>query len=60
MGYFQIEIKDLVRAHLLERAKDPDAAIVSYLAAAEKTTNLAERNYLMMRAAHLRDHERCS
>jgi RNA polymerase sigma factor (sigma-70 family) len=48
---------DAVRAHLLERAKDRDAAIASYLAAAEKTTNLPERTYLMMRAAHLRDQE---
>jgi predicted RNA polymerase sigma factor len=46
---------DAVRAHLLERAKDRDAAIASYLAAAEKTTNLPERTYLMMRAARLRD-----
>jgi RNA polymerase sigma factor (sigma-70 family) len=49
---------DAVRAHLLERAKDQDAAIASYLAAAEKTTNLPERTYLMMRAARLRDQER--
>jgi RNA polymerase sigma factor (sigma-70 family) len=49
---------DAVRAHLLERAKDRDAAIASYLAAAEKTTNLPERTYLMMRAAHLRDQKR--
>ena len=49
---------DAVRAHLLERAQDWDAAIASYLAAAEKTTNLPERTYLMMRAAHLRDQER--
>ena len=49
---------DAVRAHLLERAKDRDAAIAFYLAAAEKTTNLPERTYLLMRAAHLRDQER--
>jgi predicted RNA polymerase sigma factor len=48
---------DAVRAHLLERASDPDAASASYLAAAEKTTSLPERNYLMMRAARLRGQE---
>jgi RNA polymerase sigma factor (sigma-70 family) len=46
---------DAVRAHLLERANDRNAASASYLAAAEKTTSLPERNYLMMRAARLRD-----
>jgi RNA polymerase sigma factor (sigma-70 family) len=46
---------DAVRAHLLERANDRDAANASYLAAAEKSTSLPERNYLMMRAARLRD-----
>jgi predicted RNA polymerase sigma factor len=49
---------DAVRAHLLERANDPDAASASYLAAAAKTTSLPERNYLMMRAARLRGQER--
>ena len=46
---------DAVRAHLLERADDRDGASACYLAAAEKTTSLPERNYLMMRAARLRD-----
>ena len=46
---------DAVRAHLLERANDPDEASASYLAAAAKTTSLPERNYLMMRAARLRN-----
>jgi len=49
---------DAVRAHLLERANDRLAASASYLAAAAKTTSLPERNYLMMRAARLRDEER--
>jgi RNA polymerase sigma factor (sigma-70 family) len=49
---------DAVRAHLHERAEDRGAAIAFYLAAAEKTTNLPERTYLLMRAAHLRDQER--
>jgi predicted RNA polymerase sigma factor len=45
---------DAVRAHLLECANERDAAIASYLAAAEKTSSLPERNYLLLRAARLR------
>jgi predicted RNA polymerase sigma factor len=45
---------DAVRAHLLERANDLEAASASYLTAAEKTSSLPERNYLIMRAARLR------
>jgi predicted RNA polymerase sigma factor len=44
---------DAVRAHLLERAGDRAAAVSLYRAAAEQTTSLPERNYLMMRAARL-------
>jgi predicted RNA polymerase sigma factor len=44
---------DAVRAHLLERAGDRAAAMALYRAAAETTTSVAERNYLMMRAARL-------
>ena len=44
---------DAVRAHLLERAGDRAAAVALYRAAAEKTTSVPERNYLMMRAARL-------
>ena len=46
---------DAVRAHLLERAGDPDAAVVLYRQAAEKTTSVPERNYLLLRAARLSD-----
>jgi predicted RNA polymerase sigma factor len=42
-----------VRAHLLERAGDPQAAIAVYRAAASRTTSTPERNYLLMRAARL-------
>jgi RNA polymerase sigma factor (sigma-70 family) len=42
-----------VRAHLLERAGQPLAAIPLYRAAAAKTTSTPERNYLLMRAARL-------
>ena len=41
---------DVVRAHLLERAGDLDAAVVHYRAAARRTTSPAERRYLERRA----------
>jgi RNA polymerase sigma factor (sigma-70 family) len=41
-----------VRAHLLEQAGDPHA-IVEFKAAAARTTNLRERDYLVMKAARL-------
>ena len=44
---------DAVRAHLLELAGDPQAAIVHYRRAAGRTASLTERNYLMTRAARL-------
>jgi RNA polymerase sigma factor (sigma-70 family) len=44
---------DAVRAHLLERAGQCEAAIGLYREAASKTTSLPERNYLMMKAARL-------
>jgi predicted RNA polymerase sigma factor len=44
---------DAVRAHLLERAGNRVAAVSLYRAAAEQTTSLPERNYLMMCAARL-------
>ena len=44
---------DAVRGHLFERAGDRDAAIACYRRAAERTTSVAERNYLAMRAAKL-------
>ncbi|HEV3458187.1 MAG TPA: DUF6596 domain-containing protein [Thermoanaerobaculia bacterium] len=51
---------DAVRAHLLERAGDRAAAVALYHAAAEKTTSLAERNYLTMRAARLSEANRAN
>jgi predicted RNA polymerase sigma factor len=42
---------DAVRAHLLEMAGDLHAAAEYYCAAAGKTVNLPERNYLLMQAA---------
>lgn len=44
---------DAVRAHLLEMAGDPESAAECYRAAASKTANLPERDYLLMQAARL-------
>ena len=46
---------DAVRAHLLEMAGDREAAIEHYRRAAERTTSIPERNYLMTQAARLRE-----
>jgi RNA polymerase sigma factor (sigma-70 family) len=43
-----------VRAHLFELAGDTDTAIAEFRAAADRTTNLRERQYLTTRAARLR------
>ena len=42
-----------VRAHLLERAGNLDAAIEHYRAAAAKTPSLPERDYLITQASRL-------
>lgn len=42
-----------VRAHLLERAGDRNAALADYRTAANRATNIPERNYLLTRALHL-------
>ena len=47
---------DAVRAHLLERAGNVTAALYCYVAAAEKTANIPERNYLLLKIARLRAH----
>ncbi len=44
---------DAVRAHLLERAGERDAAVELYRAAAAKTSSAPERHYLLMKAARL-------
>jgi predicted RNA polymerase sigma factor len=46
-----------VRAHLLEKAGDSGAARAHYLAAASRTSSIPERDYLMMKAARLREAE---
>jgi len=47
---------DAVRAHLLERAGDREAAIRCYRQAAQRTTSMPERNYLLLHAARLSDY----
>jgi len=42
-----------VRAHLLEQAGDRESAIAEFRAAAARTTNLREQQYLNMKAARL-------
>jgi RNA polymerase sigma factor (sigma-70 family) len=49
---------DAVRAHLLERAGDREGAIAHYRRAAERTTSLSERNYLLTHAARLSETEK--
>jgi RNA polymerase sigma factor (sigma-70 family) len=44
-----------VRAHLYEKAGDPAAAIAHYQAAAARTSSTPERNYLLLKAARVRD-----
>lgn len=46
-----------VRAHLLERAGDRDAALAHYRTAADRATNIPERNYLLTRALRLREED---
>lgn len=46
---------DAVRAHLLELAGDREAAIAHYRAAANRTTSIPEKNYLVTQAARLRE-----
>jgi predicted RNA polymerase sigma factor len=40
---------EAVRAHLLEMAGDPEAALERFRAAAERATNIPERDYLLAR-----------
>jgi RNA polymerase sigma factor (sigma-70 family) len=46
---------EAVRGHLLEMAGDQRAAIANYLQAAGRTTSLPERNYLIAKAARLKE-----
>src|SRR6202035_2983033 len=49
-GHYRL---DAVRAHLLEKTGDYEAAIKHYRVAAARTTSIPERNYLMTQAARL-------
>ena len=44
---------DAVRAHLMEMAGDYETAIARYRLAANRTTSIPERNYLLTQAARL-------
>jgi predicted RNA polymerase sigma factor len=46
---------DAVRGHLYERSGDRKRAVEHYLAGAQATTSMPERNYLNMKAARLRE-----
>jgi predicted RNA polymerase sigma factor len=49
-GHYRL---DAVRGHLLQMAGDARGAIARYRAAAERTTSIPERNYLIEKAARL-------
>jgi predicted RNA polymerase sigma factor len=49
-GHYRL---DAVRAHLLEKAGDREAAVAHYRKAAARTSSVPERNYLVTRAARL-------
>ncbi|MGA8441476.1 MAG: sigma-70 family RNA polymerase sigma factor [Candidatus Sulfotelmatobacter sp.] len=51
-GHYRL---DAVRAHLLEKMGDHEAAIKHYRIAAARTTSIPEQNYLMTQAARLAD-----
>jgi predicted RNA polymerase sigma factor len=50
-GHYRI---DAVQGHLQEKLGHRERAIEHYLAAAEATTSMPERNYLNLKAARLR------
>jgi len=51
-GHYRL---DAVRAHLLEKMGDYEAAIKHYRAAAVQSTSIPEQNYLVAQAARLSD-----
>lgn len=56
-GHYRL---DAVRAHLLERAGNRAGAASHYIMAAERTMSLAERNYLVTKAASCAVHGKLS
>ncbi|HEY8259468.1 MAG TPA: sigma-70 family RNA polymerase sigma factor [Gemmatimonadales bacterium] len=51
-GHYRL---DAVRAHLLEMAGERERAVAHYRVAAERTTSIPERDYLLTKAARLPD-----
>ena len=51
-GHYRL---DAVRAHMLERKGEHGGAVTNYLRAAERTNNIPERNYLLLKASRLRE-----
>jgi predicted RNA polymerase sigma factor len=49
-GHYRL---DAVRGHLYERSGDRERAIAHYRAAAERTSSIPERDYLLLKAARL-------
>jgi RNA polymerase sigma factor (sigma-70 family) len=49
-GHYRL---DAVRGHLYERSGDRERAVAHFRAAAERTTSVPERDYLLLKAAHL-------
>jgi len=47
-----------VQAHLHEKAGDAERALELYQRASQLTASIPERNYLLMKAAHLRSAEK--
>jgi len=54
-GHYRLQA---VRAHLLEMAGDPEAAIAHYQLAASRTTSIPERDYLITQVARLASREK--
>jgi predicted RNA polymerase sigma factor len=55
-GHYRL---DAVRAHLLEMAGEHESAIARYRAAADATTSIPGRNYLLTKAARLMTSQGC-
>ena len=49
-GHYRL---DAVRGHLYERSGDRERAVAHFRAAAERTMSVPERDYLLLKAAHL-------
>ena len=54
-GHYRL---DAVRGHLFDRLGDAESALAHYRAAADKTTSVPERNYLLTKAAGIKRRSR--